>query len=114
MNRKLDHKEIGKLLDKSTERLDRSTLDSLRTARQHAVQHQRAGTSGWVGRDGLLYGHVHLSQRAFNWLLVAAIVTLLAINLTYWDNLYDHEHVDLDIAILTDDMPVDVYVDQDE
>jgi hypothetical protein len=92
--------------------LNRSTLNDLYSARQQAVQRQRATVSTWVSRDGTLHGHMQLSQRALNWIIAAAIATLLAINLTYLDRASDHDHSDIDIAILTDDLPVDMFVDQ--
>jgi hypothetical protein len=111
MKTKLTYKEIGRLLDRSANQLDRSTLDSLQTARQQALQHQRVSASTWVNHNGILHGHLHLSQRALNWIIAAVVASLLVINLTYWDRTYEHEHVDIDIAILTDDLPVDMYVD---
>ena len=111
MNLKLDHKEIGRLLDKAVARMDRQTISGLQAARQHALQHQRATASSWEHRNGLLYGNIHLSTRALNWILAAIVASVLAIGLTNWENLYDHDHSDIDIAILTDDLPVDMYVD---
>jgi hypothetical protein len=111
MNNKLTCQEIGRLLDQSADQLDRSTLDDLHTARQHALQHQRVGGSIWVGQNGTLHGHLQLSQRALNWTIAAVVATLLVINLTYLNPAYDHDHSDIDIAILTDDLPVEMYVD---
>ncbi len=111
MNIKLTHKEIGRLLDRSADRLDRSTLNELHLARQHALQQQRVSVTTWVSRNGLLHGHLQLSQRALNWIIAAVVASLLAINLTYWERMSDHDHSDIDIQILTDELPVDVFVD---
>lgn len=112
MNTKLSNKEIGSLLNRSAEQLDRSTLNGLRTARQHALQNQRVATSPlWISQNGLLHGQLRLSPRALNWVIVAVVASLLVINLTYWERTYEHDHSDIDIAILTDDMPVDAFVD---
>lgn len=112
MNRKLHTHEIRHLLNRSANQLNRSTLNELQVARQHALQHQRASVSSWISRNGMLHGQLHLSQRALNWIIAAIVTTLLAINLTYWDHTSsDRDHSDIDIAILTDDLPVDMYVD---
>jgi hypothetical protein len=112
MNNKLTTREIGRLLDQSANQLNRATLNELYSARQQAVQRQRASMSTWVSHNGTLHGHLQLSPRALNWVIAAVVATLLVINLTYWDHAADHDHSDIDIAILTDDLPVDMFVDQ--
>lgn len=111
MNTKLSNKEIGSLLNRATRQLDRSTLNELRTARHHALQNQRVASPVWVSQNGLLHGQLRLSPRALNWIIVGVVASLLVINLTYWERTYEHDHSDIDIAILTDDMPVDAFVD---
>lgn len=110
MNVRLNHKDIGRLLDRSAERLDRSALDGLEAARHHALQHQRTSMSTRLGRDGLLHGHLQLSRRALSWILATVVATLLLANVTCRYHT-EHDRGDIDIAILTDEMPVDVYVD---
>jgi hypothetical protein len=111
MNIKLTNKEIGRLLDQSANQLNRSTLNDLHTARQHALQRQRVSVTTWVSQNGMLHGHLQLSQRALNWIIAAVVASLLVINLTYWDRMSEHDHSDIDIQILTDELPVDMYVD---
>lgn len=111
MNIKLTRQEIGHLLDRSADELNRSTVDGLHAARLHALQRQRVSMSTWLSRDGMLHGHVQLSQRSLGWIMAAIVATLLLINLTDWYHASGHDHGDIDIAILTDEMPVDVYVD---
>lgn len=111
MNTKLNINEIGRLLSQSTNQLDRTTLNGLHKARQHALHNQRVAAPIWVSQNGLLHGQLLLSQRALNWVIVAVVASLLVINLTYWDRTYEHDHSDVDIAILTDDLPVDMFVD---
>ncbi len=111
MKTKLHTRDIAQLLDRSANQLNRSTLNELHAARQRALEHQRVSTSGWVSRNGTLHGHLHLSQRALNWVIAAIVASLLVINLTYWERAFDHDHSDIDVQILTDDLPVDMYVD---
>ncbi|BCK88341.1 hypothetical protein MIZ01_2144 [Sideroxyarcus emersonii] len=111
MNTKLTTGEIGRLLDQSARQLDRRTLDQLVAARQHALQNQRVSVSTWVSQNGMLHGRLQLSARALNWIIAAVVASLLVINVTYWSSLSERDHSDIDIAILTDDLPVDMYVD---
>ncbi|MBI5006169.1 MAG: DUF3619 family protein [Nitrosomonadales bacterium] len=111
MNIKLSHKDIGRLLDRSARQVDGGTLEALHAARRHALLRQRSSTPLWIGLDGVLFGHQQLSRRAFGWLIAAAVATLLLINLGSWYHASEHNHGDIDIAILTDEMPVDVYID---
>lgn len=111
MNMKLNHKEIGRLLNQGANQLERSTLNGLRKARKQALHNQRVEAPIWVNQNGVLQGQLQLSQRALNWIIVAVVASLLVINLTYWDRTYEHDHSDVDIAILTDDLPVDMFVD---
>ena len=111
MNIKLNNKEIGSLLNRAAHQLDHSTLSGLRKARQHALQNQRVTTPIWVSQNGMLHGQLQISQRALNWIIAGVVASLLVINLTYWDHAYEHDHSDIDIAILTDDLPVDMFVD---
>ena len=108
MNTKLTRREIGRLLDRSAAQLDRSALEGLQAARRHALQSQRVSLSAWLSRNGVLHGHLHLPRRSLAWLM-AVVATLLLVNLSYC--YHSSRHGDIDIAILTDEMPVDVYVD---
>lgn len=110
MNDKLNTAEIGNLLDQSAGQLQQGTLHSLRAARRQALQHQRVSASIRVNRDGTLHGHMHLPQRALKWIAAAVVATLLAINLTYWNAASETDYSHIDIAILTDDLPVDMFV----
>ncbi|MDO8991138.1 MAG: DUF3619 family protein [Sideroxyarcus sp.] len=109
MNDKLNTAEIGNLLDQSTGQLQQGTLNSLRAARRQALQHQRVSASR-INRDGTLHGHMLLPQRALKWVAAAVVATLLAINLTYWNAASETDYSHIDIAILTDDLPVDMFV----
>lgn len=110
MNINLNHKDIGRLLDRSANRLDRPTLDGLEAARRHALRHQRTSMASRLSRDGLLHGHLQLSQRSLGWILAAVVATLLLANMTCRYHT-EHDRGDIDIAILTDELPIDMYVD---
>jgi hypothetical protein len=54
---------------------------------------------------------LQLSQRSLGWILAAVVATLVLANMTCRYHASEHDRGDIDIAILTDEMPVDVYVD---
>jgi hypothetical protein len=109
MDVKLNLREIGNLLDRSSDRLDSRTQKSLHLARQQALLRQRPEPSAWRSEGyALSASHQQLSQRALYWIFAAVATALLLINLTQW---HPHGQGNIDLAILTDEMPVDVYVD---
>lgn len=116
MNQKLKIREIGQLLDHSVARIDQGTSDKLLAARRAALQHQQitqqAPVLAWLTQHGLIHHHPGHPHKAFR-LGVAALfaaILLLGVSL-YWQHVSEHDHADIDIAILTDDLPVDMYVD---
>lgn len=111
MNIKLTNKEIGHLLNRSANQLDRTILNDLHAARHRALLSQRASAPIWVSQHGTLHGHLQLPPRTLNWIIAIVVATLLVVNLNYWERVYDHDHSDIDVQILTDDLPVDMYVD---
>ncbi len=114
MNIKLNN--VGHLLTRSAAQLDQHTLNKLQAARQNALQHQRTASHSsipnWLGGNVLAQHHLHLPHsRAGNWGLAVLLVAILFGGSLYWQNVYEHDHAEIDIAILTDDLPVDMYVD---
>ena len=115
MNRKLNTKEIGQLLDRSAAQLDKGTLDKLQSARRTAMQYQRteqqAPVLAWLTEHGVTHHGSSHSHKAFNWGVAALFAAILFGGALYLQQSYEHDHSDIDIAILTDDLPVDMYVD---
>jgi hypothetical protein len=111
MNQRLTFRELKTLLDRSAAALDQGTADRLSRARAIALQHQRASSSGWLARNGLLHGYAYHEHRATYRIALLVLLALLVGMLGYWQHQPEHEHGDIDIAILTDELPVDVYVD---
>lgn len=117
MKKDLNHHSIKQLLDHSASQISPNTLNKLQMARLHALEHQRShGTVpalAWLGRFGSNSNSSHIS-RHLNWAMVVLFVACLFSGAAYWQNsISDHDTSDVDIAILTDDMPLHVYVDGD-
>ena len=115
MNQKLNTKEIGQLLNHSTTRLDKRTLDKLMAARRVALSHQQtaqqAPVLAWLTEHGVIHHGTSHNHKAFNWGVAALVAAILFGGALYLQQSNDHDHSDIDIAILTDDLPVDMYVD---
>lgn len=115
MNRKLHTHEIGQLLNHSAAQLDENTLDKLQSARRTALQHQltarQAPALAWLHQHGLIHPHPAHHHKALNFGLAVLLAIALLGGALYWQHSYEHDHSDIDIAILTDDLPVDMYVD---
>lgn len=106
---------IKNLLNESSNRLSPATLDKLRSARTHALNHQRTRTSpvlSWVhAHTGL--PAIHNLTRPLP-LLISGIMlaALLFGGIAILDQLINEQEIsEVDIAILTDEMPLHVYVD---
>jgi hypothetical protein len=115
MNRKLNTKEIGQLLNRSAAQLDKGTLDKLMAARHLALKHQQteqqAPVLAWLSEHGLIHHGSSSGHKAFNWGIAALLAAVLFGGALYLQQSYEHDHSDIDIAILTDELPVDMYVD---
>jgi len=104
MNENLNLDAIRQLLNRSLGQLDQPALASLRHAREQALQRHTPG--GVYGRWQL----VATRNAAVAWFAAVLMVIGLSGGVTYyWQQTQDNSEIDL--AILTDDMPVDVYVD---
>jgi hypothetical protein len=113
MSQQLDHTQIRQLLDHSAARLDEPVLAGLRAGRtraveQHAVRHAHAlAVSGHGGR---LWHASFQQHRLSYWIAGFLLVTSIVSGIAYWQQI-STDTSDEDIAILTDDLPLQVYVD---
>lgn len=115
MNSENKSHKIKYLLDASTTELNPAVVDSLRASRKLALDHQRTHRSPVLN---WLYAHTGLpvanpatrpANRAF---ASVFLVILLLGGYAYIQNyLNEREITEVDIAILTDDLPLNVYVD---
>ena len=115
MGIKLNIDEVRSLLNRSTADLSIETLDRLQSARRTALQHQQIAQQtpvhAWLSQHGLIGHHSSHQHRTLHWGLAALLVVVLIGGVGYWKNVSEHDHSELDIAILTDDLPVHMYVD---
>ena len=109
----LDHEKVKQLLNRSISRMDQPALARLRDSRAQALARFEArhtapafawaGSTAWLGSSGKQKTHFLAAA-----ILLAAVLFSAA---TYWGQVSENEANDVDIAILTDDLPTHVYVD---
>ncbi len=102
MTEKLNIEAIRQLLNRSQAQLDDATLACLRKAREQALLRHAPGVhTHWRWAE--------MRHPAATWFATLLLAICLFGGVTYyWQQTHDNSEIDL--AILTDDMPVDVYV----
>ncbi len=102
MNEYLDIENTRQLLNRSLGQLDQSTVAALREARERALSRHAA-------HERAQWGFGSVRRPAATWLATLLIVAGVFGGMAYyWQQTHDNSETDL--AILTDDMPADVYV----
>jgi uncharacterized protein DUF3619 len=104
---------IRQLLNQGTQ-LDRSTADKLRAARELALSRQRAERAPvlvWADNAfGNGWGWASLSARV---VLPAVMLAVAAFGIYRWQESQRlAEVVEIDTQLLTDDLPIDAYLDR--
>ena len=106
---KLNTGAIRQLLNRSLAQLDGRTLDGLRTAREHALQ-RHASARARSPLHATLSSYLLWHTPALRFASVLLVVGLIGSVGYYWQQSQDNSE-DVDIAILTDDLPINYYTD---
>lgn len=114
MSPQLNTKTIRQLLNHSTSQLDQATIEKLHDARRQALERHAPAHAHSMA----LSGHAHhphwpsmLHHRPLLWLAGLLLAIALASGLAYWQHTQQHSFKLEDIPILTDDLPLQVYID---
>lgn len=112
-NRPISHAEIAALLTRSASQLDDSVAASLRQARVAALQKRRARAPLYSPETVGHYAHLlSAPQTAGQWLVTAVLLASVVVGgVNYWQYQQAQSLSHLDIAILTDDLPMEVFID---
>jgi hypothetical protein len=109
MNQKLNPEQVRQLLNSSLNRIEQPALDRLREARELALARHDARASApvlaWAGNWRFAVSHHKARYFAAAALLAAALFG----GTFYWH--HEHDVSEIDVAILTDELPIEVYVD---
>jgi hypothetical protein len=112
-NKNLTPDSIKRLLNRSVAQMDRTTTERLRSSRNLALERHRtlqhAPVQAWLTHHGLWSGSPHTSYKSVYWVLAVLFALSLYSGIAYLQ--HDRDHADVDIELLTDDLPVDAYVD---
>jgi hypothetical protein len=116
MKKNLNTQSIKQLLNRSSAELGQPTLARLRDARMQALERFDARSTvpafAWAGSASSHSGHAgDFHHKSRFWATAVLLAALLFSGVNYLQHLADHDNSDVDIAILTDDLPIDVYVD---
>ena len=113
MSHELDTLKIRQQLNRSAAQLDQPVLARLRHARLQALErhavHAEEAVPAWAGAHGFS-AHVASHRNQYRWAALILLTACLYGGINYWQGLQDNDE-DVDIAILTDEMPIDVYTD---
>ena len=110
-NEKLNTESVRQLLNRSSARLDLRTLSRLRDVRTQVLARFDARSTAPVF---VLAGSGHTTgshRNQYYFALAIHLAAFLYSGATYWQHAIEHEKSEVDIAILTDDLPIDAYVD---
>lgn len=115
MGRKLKIDDLAPILDRAALQIPPDTLDRLHAARRAALNQQRDASPSplWVRVHHLVTEHGSASHphRALNWVGVLLLVGVVLAGGWQWKQATWHDHAAIDLAILTDDLPLHMYVD---
>ncbi len=107
----IDHRQIAALLTQSTHHLDEDVVSALGKTRALALQKQRVHAPAFSLSTIGHRAHSLLPHSTQQWVAAAVVFAAVILGVaTYWPNNQDHQN--LDLAILTSDLPIDEFVDK--
>jgi hypothetical protein len=115
MTKTLNPEKIAQLLTKSTQQLDEATLSALADARQNALKKQSVRAPLFTLTSDSVHNSVRWTDRliphsAQPWIAAGLLVAILFAGTSYWQHVQEQQIDDTDVAILTGDMPIEVFV----
>jgi hypothetical protein len=102
--------KIAQLLTQSSRQLDGSTLSALVDARQKALKRQLVRAPVFALSTGS-ETHSPISDSIQQWVVSVLFVAMLIVGTSFWHHVQEQQISELDVAILTDDLPIEVFVD---
>jgi hypothetical protein len=110
MTKNIDPSKIAELLTLSARQLDEATLSALVNARQNALQRQSVRAPAFVLDTGR-WTHSLIPHSIQQWALAGLLVAIVIVGTSYWHQVQEQQIDELDVAILTDDLPIEAFVD---
>ena len=114
MSNELNPEKIAQLLTKSVQQLDNSTLSALNKARHKALERQSTRVPVFAfstsGHASARWTDRLIPHSAAPWLAAVLLAAILLACASYWQNVQEQQIDDTDVAILTSDLPIEVFV----
>lgn len=105
----IDQTQITELLTRSTEQLDDAIVFALRKARREALQKQHIHEPVFLLSTMGHRAHHLIPHSTPQWIAAAVLfATIVLGTIAFWQK----TQIPVDIKILTDDMPIEVFVEQ--
>lgn len=102
---------IARLLTHAAQQLDDGTVDALHHARKQALA-RHAASRPVLALDTGHSIHWPVPHSVRQWMAAAILLAALAGGISYWHHALEYEASKMDIAILTDDLPMEVFIDR--
>ena len=111
MTHNLNPKRVTQLLTQGTWQMDAGVLTALSEAREKALQRQSVRVPVFTLATGR-WTHLLSPFANHQWVSAGLLAAMLVIGTSYyWHHVQEQQIADLDVAILTDDLPIEVFVD---
>jgi hypothetical protein len=106
----LDPRKIAQLLTLSTRQLDKPIVSALVDARQNALKRQAVRAPVFALTTGRWTDRM-MPHWAQPWIATLLLAVVLVAGTSYWQNVQEQQIDETDVAILTDDLPIEVFID---
>ena len=110
MTDNLNPKRIAQLLTQGTWRMDTGVLTALSNAREKALQRQSVRAPVFMLATSR-FAHVLLPFSTHQWISAGLLAVLIFVGTSYFNHAHEQQIAELDVAILTDELPIEVFVD---
>ncbi len=116
MNTEFDPIKIKQLLDHGTRQMSGQVLLSLSRARQKALERQAVHVPDLTlasNGAGPSHGWMHwvMPQSIQQMVIAGLLASVVVSGVSYWHHAEEQRIGELDVAILTDELPIEVFVD---
>ncbi len=111
MNTKFNLGKITQLLTQSAQRLDAPTLSALGRARQAALERQALESPAYEVAFAGRWSHRFASPATMRWFVAGLLAATMVTMASYYHHTQEQQIGELDVAILTDELPLEVFVD---
>jgi len=116
MTNDLDPGKIARLLTLGTRQMDAGTVSALVNARRYALERQSVRASVFALNPASAHMPARWAEKLIPhstqpWVAGALLIAVLMAGIGYWQSVQEQQIDETDIAILTDELPIEVFVD---